>query len=320
MAQLYPWLEGVWKEWQDSLEADRFSNASILSVEDGLGAERLVELFSRAVMCSNYTTEACGFCHSCQLMSSGSHPDYHVIKPEKEGKAISVDQIRHCNRLAQESSQLAGLRLFIIEPAESMNESAANALLKTLEEPSGNCLFLLVTHRANLLLPTIVSRCQQWVVSNPDSSVVASWLSQQGVDGIPAYASHINNNAPLKTLDFVEQGNVASYQKLEHQLLEILKGQGDVLKLAKELAANPHCYLQWVWYLLTDAQKVHFGVSAPFFTPGSSALAQCLSYDVLYQQTINLSALIEQLREHPGLNSELLVLDWLFKFKEESCL
>lgn len=320
MAQLYPWLEGVWKEWQESLETDRFSNASILSVDDGLGAERLVELFSRAVMCSNYTTEACGFCHSCQLMNSGSHPDYHVIRPEKEGKAISVDQIRQCNRLAQESSQLAGVRLFIIEPAESMNESAANALLKTLEEPSGNCLFLLVSHRANLLLPTIVSRCQQWVVSNPASSEVTSWLAQQAVNNVPAYASHINNNAPLKALDFVEQGHVESYQKLEHQLLELLKGQGDVLKLAKELAVNPHNHLQWVWYLLTDAQKVHFSVSEPFFTPGSNALAQYLNYDLLYQQTINLSELIEQLREHPGLNCELLVLDWLFKFKEESCL
>lgn len=320
MAQLYPWLEGVWQEWKESLEANRFSNASILAIDNGLGADKLVEQFANAVMCSNYTTEACGFCHSCLLMKSGSHPDYHVIKPEKEGKAITVDQIRHCNRLAQESSQLAGLRLFIIEPAEAMNESAANALLKTLEEPSGNCLFLLVTHRANLLLPTIVSRCQQWAVSNPDSNIVTSWLAQQDVQGAPAYASHINNNAPLKTLEFVQQGHVERYQKIENQLIAQTQGQGDVIALAKELSANPHEYLTWVWYLLTDAQKVHFGVNESYFAPGAKALAQSVSYDVLYQQASGLSALIEQLREFPGLNSELLILDWLFKFNEESCL
>lgn len=320
MTQLYPWLESIWQEWQASLEADRFSNASILSVDNGLGAEKLVERFARSVMCSNYATEACGFCHSCQLMSSGSHPDYHVIKPEKEGKTITVDQIRHCNRLAQESSQLAGIRLFIIEPAESMNESAANALLKTLEEPSGNCLFLLVTYRANALLPTIVSRCQQWSITNPDSVSVANWLAKQQAKEVPAYAAHINNNAPLKALEFANQGNVEHYQQFEKQLIALAKGQGDVIKLAKELAANPTEYLPWLWYLLTDAQKVHFGLNEPFFTPGSGALAQCLSYDVLYQQALTLSALIEQLREHPGLNSELLILDWLFKFNEESCL
>jgi DNA polymerase-3 subunit delta' len=318
MDKLYPWSTQLWQEWQTSLEAGRFSNASMLIAEPGLGSEQLVDLFSRVVMCSNYDNEACGFCHSCQLMKSGSHPDFHIVKPEKEGKAITVEQIRHCNRQAQESSQLAGTRLFIIEPAEAMNESAANALLKTLEEPSGRCMFLLVTHRANGLLPTITSRCQQWHLASPDSKTVTDWLSIEAKGEIPVYAAHLNRNAPLSTLEFVEAGKTDVYLKLEAQLLDWVKGQGDALKLAKDIVAEPGA-LHWLWYLLTDAQKSHFGLDMPSFLPGSKPLAASVEYVALYQQTESLGHLIEQLREHSGLNGELLILDWLFKFNEETC-
>ncbi|NOI13364.1 DNA polymerase III subunit delta' [Vibrio hepatarius] len=320
MAQLYPWLDELWQEWRDSLDAGRFSNSAILTADYGLGHEQLVDAFSRAVMCSNYASEACGFCHSCQLMNSGSHPDYHVVEPEKEGKSITVEQIRHCNRQAQESSQLAGVRLFVIQPAEAMNESAANALLKTLEEPSSNCMFLLVTHRPSLLLPTITSRCQQWTLAAPNSATISEWIAQQDSVSVPPYAAHINNNSPLKTLAFAKEGEADTYQAIEQQLLQAVNGQGDVMKFAKELSANPAERLAWIWYLLTDAQKVHFGVDAPFFTPGAAQLAAVVSYTKLYEQAEALSSLIEQLREHTGLNSELLILDWLFKFNEETCL
>ncbi|MDA0118305.1 DNA polymerase III subunit delta' [Vibrio sp. T11.5] len=320
MNSIYPWLTDTWREWQASLESDRFSNAALLIAEKGLGAEQLVERFSGAAMCSNYASEACGFCHSCQLMQARNHPDFHIVKPEKEGKTITVEQVRECNRLAQESSQLSGVRLFIIEPAEAMNESAANALLKTLEEPSNSCMFLLVSHKAHRLLPTITSRCQQWHVVNPSSELLAQWLNEQVTLAIPAFAAHVNGNAPLKTQAFVEQGKIEKYHQIEKHFLEVTQLTGDSVKLAKELATSPSEYLQWIWFLLTDAQKSHFGVQMPYFTPGSKVLAAKLSYQLLYTQTTNLSQLLGQLREHTGLNSELLILDWLFKFNEESCL
>lgn len=320
MNELYPWLSPLWTEWQSNLQADRFSNAALLISEEGMGSERLVEHFSRAVMCQNYPAEACGFCHGCQLMESESHPDFHVVKPEKQGKAITVEQIRQCNRIAQESSQLSGLRLFVIEPAEAMNESAANALLKTLEEPSATCMFLLVTHRNNALLPTITSRCQQWHLTTPDSSLVASWLSEQANKPVPAYASHINGNAPLATLDFVNQDKVSQYLSIESQLIAHCQNQADVTKLAKELASEPTEYLSWLWYLLTDVQKVHYGLVMPFFTPGADQLAEVVGYQSLYVQAQELLKLSEQLRTHTGLNAELLILDWLFKFNGETCL
>ncbi|WP_341659956.1 DNA polymerase III subunit delta' [Vibrio sp.] len=319
MISTYPWLSSIWKEWQSSLEQDTFPNAVLLSSHLGMGTEVLVSIFTQAVMCSNYASEACGVCHSCQLMQASNHPDYHLIKPEKSAKSISVDQIRGCNRLAQESSQLSGKRIFIIEPAEAMTESAANALLKTLEEPSSTCIFLLISYQPHRLLPTVSSRCQRWQVTKPSAHEVADWLSQQVSFTIAPHIAHVNGNAPTTIQSFMDRGQEALYQQLEQSLLDILKHDGDLVALAKLLASSHEESLDWMWYILTDAQKVYFGLDAPYFSPIAKELIHYLSYEKLFQQTENLSKLTEQLREYSGLNSELLILDWLIKFNEEVC-
>lgn len=320
MSQLYPWLAPLWQQWQTQLEQQRFSNATLLIAKAGLGVDQLINRFSQAVMCSNYAAEPCGFCHSCQLMASNNHPDFHRVVPEKEGKAITVDQIRQCNRVAQESSQLAGYRLIVVEPAEAMNESAANALLKTLETPSEKCLFLLVATTASQLLPTITSRCQQWHAGEPDAAALTHWLSEQTEREVQPYTAHLNGNSPLKTLRFIEGKEQSRYQAMEQQLLAVTRQQGDVVKLAKDLATEAEQSLSWLWYLLTDAQKCHFGLTGPNMIPGAQAMAQQVSYNLLYTQSEALRELIEQLTAHSGLNRELLILDWLIKFNGEVCL
>ena len=320
MAELYPWLTSLWQQWQTHLDQDRFPNSTLLIAKSGLGADQLVRKFSRAVMCSNYASEPCGFCHSCQLMEAQNHPDFHLVVPEKEGKSISVDQIRNCNRLAQESSQLSGYRLIVIEPAEAMTESAANALLKTLENPAANCLFLLVASSASQLLPTVTSRCQQWHIHEPHTDELAGWLSLKTTQNVPVYTAHLNGYSPLKTLQFVEQDENNNYQTIEQQMIAIARQQGDIVKLAKSLAEDTQQSLNWLWYLLTDAQKVHFRLNVPTTLPGALVLAESVSYNMLYTQSEALRALIEQFRSHSGLNKELLILDWLIKFNGEVCL
>lgn len=320
MQPIYPWLNDAWRAWQERLKNQTFSAATLISAPAGVGALQLVEPFASALMCSAQDGEACGFCHSCDLMQSGNHPDYHVVQPEKEGRSISVEQIRHCNRLAQESSQLSGYRLIVIEPAEAMNESAANALLKTLEEPADKCVFVLVTTRISHILPTIVSRCQQISIAEPPARLVADWLSDSLEKTVPPYAVHIHGNAPLLTQAFVSDG-ISTYTELESQFIASL--QGDVsaaLSCAKSAATNPVQRLSWLWYLLTDAQKVQFGVHQVHFTPGCQQVADLMSFGQLQQQTERLAKLIEQLRAFTGLNSELLITDWLLKLNEEACL
>ncbi|NCO46640.1 MAG: DNA polymerase III subunit delta' [Vibrio sp.] len=319
---LYPWLAGYWLQWQTSLNNQQFPAASLLVSPSGLGAERLIEKLSAAVMCSHSHSEACGFCHSCELMKSGSHPDFHLISPEKEGKAITVDQIRQCNKLAQESAQLSGARFIVINPADSMNESAANALLKTLEAPGRNCFFLLVTSRINPLLPTIISRCQKTVLTPPSSEQVSHWLSEQTSQPVPPYAAHLNGYSPLNTLAFIQSGELAKYQAFEQNIAHCLTdASADISACVKQINEAPTQYLAWLWTMLTDTQKVQFGVVEQQQLPISLRLAKQISYPVLYRQTKALTRLMEELKTFSGLNSELLISDWLFNFNDEkTCL
>jgi len=321
MKHLHSWLQNAWQSWKLQLENNSFASATLLVSPPGLDTFQLAEQFARSLMCTTSPSDPCGFCHSCDLMQSGNHPDYHVVRPEKEGKAITIEQIRQCNRIAQESSQLSGYRLFVIEPAEAMNESAANALLKTLEEPSEKCVFILIAAKANILLPTIVSRCQQLSIAEPKPSVVTTWLQQEVGQEVPPFASHINGNAPVKTKTFIEEGGLEQYKDIEKAFISAL--QGDIaaaMHCVKKLNEAPAIRLTWLWYLLTDAQKVHFGIENRSFTPGCHTLSAQLSYVVLEQQSLSLATLIEKVRQFPGLNTELLITDWIFNFNEEACL
>ncbi|EPP22483.1 DNA polymerase III subunit delta' [Vibrio fluvialis] len=321
MQHIYPWLADAWQSWKQRLNEQSFASATLISAPAGLGTFQMAELFARALMCQTHSSEPCGFCHGCDLMQSGSHPDYHLVRPEKEGRTISVDQIRQCNRLAQESSQLSGYRLIVIEPAEAMNESAANALLKTLEEPAEKCVFVLLTSRINHLLPTIVSRCQQITVAEPSASLVAEWLAGELQQDVPAFASNIHGNAPLLTREFIASGGMKQYQELEAKFIQAI--QGDILsqlECAKLAASEPQSRLNWLWYLMTDAQKAHFSLAQNHMTPGCLAVAKACSFALLQQQTEALAKLSEQLRVFSGLNGELMITDWLLKFNEEACL
>lgn len=321
MNAVYPWLSEAWERWKQQLEHQRFASATLINAPHGVGAEQLIEKFSQALMCTTQRSEPCGFCHGCELMLSATHPDYHLVRPEKEGKSITVEQIRIANRLAQESSQLSGFRLIVIEPAEAMNESAANALLKTLEEPAEKCVFILLTHQVSRLLATIVSRCQQIIIPEPQPQAVMPWLTEQCQQSIPAFAAHIHGNAPLLTRAFILQGELQNYLAIEQQFVQALQGDiSSLLNCAKTISGQPLSGLRWLWYLLTDAQKTAFGVWQPYFTPQSQWLAQARSLSLLQQQTDSLAQLINQLQGFSGLNSELLIADWLFKFNEETCL
>ncbi|KQB09171.1 DNA polymerase III subunit delta' [Vibrio metoecus] len=321
MSALYPWLVPVWQPWQARLMAEKLSAATLIQAPESSGVENLVDYMARTLMCTSRQNEPCGFCHSCGLMQAGHHPDFHIIAPEKVGKSITVDQIRHINRIAQESSQLSGYRLIVINPADAMNESAANALLKTLEEPAADCVFILVTAHVHHLLPTIVSRCQKLMVTAPSTQLVLAWLQEQGITA-PAYALHLCADSPLKARAFMLEGGVEKYREIESQLVAAVAGDMSAqLKCISLIDADLMNHLDWIWCVLTDAQKIQFGVQEAYFTPASALLANRFHYHKLYAQTAALEALKEQLSQFTGLNSELLLLQWFNQFiTEETCL
>jgi DNA polymerase-3 subunit delta' len=316
---IYPWLEQTWRQWCQTVDHNLVSPATLFVVKEGMGESALVENAARSLLCV-HGSELCGYCHGCQLMDSQSHPDFHWVKPEKEGKAITVDQVRQINQLAYESSQFSGYRVIAIQPADSMNESAANALLKTLEEPPGQCCFILVTNCVDRVLPTILSRCRQLHVPEPDHDIVTAWLMRETSQSIPPYVIKLNDYAPIRALNFIQEQEIDKYLQLEQTFCHFLQEPLEYIHtLASLINEAPQVHLRWLWYLLTDAQKVQFQAIDQISLPGSTEVAQHISYIMLYQQYGELIKLLNQFVVHSGLNTELLIFDWLLKFQGASC-
>ncbi len=126
----------------------------------GSGRKKTAMMLIQALFCTALPDDACGNCPSCRKIESGNHPDIHHIAPLPDKRDISIDQLRELQHILSLRPYEAPRKVCIIDPAERMSVNAANSLLKTLEEPPGNALIILLTENAGMLLSTVRSRCQ----------------------------------------------------------------------------------------------------------------------------------------------------------------
>lgn len=182
MTAPFPWLQDHWNRFSALEAAGRLAQGLILAGPPGLGKLEFARRMGHLLMCQETSGRPCGRCKSCLLMAAESHPDVRVFSPEDNSRVIKVDQIRDLNEFILKTPQQGHRKLAILSPAEAMNLNAANALLKTLEEPSADALLVLVTHAPGQLLPTIRSRCQLWTFALPGEQEALSWLRQQLAD------------------------------------------------------------------------------------------------------------------------------------------
>ncbi|KFZ38615.1 hypothetical protein HR45_04105 [Shewanella mangrovi] len=169
-----PWLTSALTQLHQQQRDERLAHALLLPLPVADGGLVLAEQIVASCLCDNHTSPACGQCRACKLLAAGNHPDVYWLKAD--GHQIKVEQVRElCQSLAA-TAQQGGYRIAVIQQSERMNQAAANALLKTLEEPGRNTLLLLQTDIAGGLLPTITSRCQRVNVQPPTIDMVANWL------------------------------------------------------------------------------------------------------------------------------------------------
>ncbi|MGB0893559.1 MAG: DNA polymerase III subunit delta' [Parashewanella sp.] len=169
------WLKEAQQIFSSQLASDSVAHAQLLGLEAGYGAELLLNHFASLALCDKPSRgRPCGFCRACHLVEANNHPDLHIVKPD--GQQIKVDQIRHLCHSLVTTAQQGGRRVAIIYHSEKMNIAAANALLKTLEEPGDDTLLLLQTDTPSLLMPTISSRCQKINVHIPSKQQINVWL------------------------------------------------------------------------------------------------------------------------------------------------
>jgi DNA polymerase-3 subunit delta' len=229
MNNIFPWQDEVWQILTKNKAS--IGHALLLKGKKGIGKLGFARSLAKFLLCEDLSSESqvCGNCPGCRWFEQAGHPDFYMVEPEalselsgeikekvgsdnkdkisstklkkKPSKQISVAQIRSLSDVINMSSHRSGYKIVLIHPAEAMNVAAANALLKNLEEPPPQTLFILVTHRLHDLLPTIRSRCRQVAMPVPDFSLAINWLEQQGVKDAQASLAAVGY-APLAALEY----------------------------------------------------------------------------------------------------------------------
>jgi DNA polymerase-3 subunit delta' len=158
--QSIPGQERVKRILQNSLRTDKVSHAYIFNGQYGTGRKRMALAFAQALYCKVLPDDACGECLDCRKVEHGNHPDLHWVKPD--GASIKIEQIRELQKQFSYRAGASGLKMYVLENADTMTVQAANSLLKFLEEPTSHVVAILITENGQALLPTIRSRAQ-WV-------------------------------------------------------------------------------------------------------------------------------------------------------------
>ncbi|MFM1665585.1 DNA polymerase III subunit delta' [Aeromonas salmonicida] len=314
---MYPWLIPNWHALSQTAQAGRLGHAWLLLGDPGLGKEQLAERLARLHLCQQPDRgEPCGQCHSCQLFDKGHHPDLGTVTVDS--KTIGVEAIREiCARL-QNSAQLGRGKVVIIPDAERMTESAANALLKTLEEPAGDSLLLLIASQVSRLLPTILSRCHKHVCQLPTEGEAVRWLAEQGHQATLAQV-RICQGAPLRVLRYIEEQQDGKRRELLESFVSLPLTPTRATHVCSQLADETQVRLHWLQLFLCDALKTqagcgHHQLSMPDLAALSQQLAEGSSSEKLLEAEQQLVALKAACQPGQLSNPTIHLMNWLSRW------
>lgn len=246
IAQILPWQEPLVQQLVELKKRKKLPHALLIELQTSVDSIGFGWQLVSALLCESETaTRPCGECKSCHLMSANSYPDFTYTtlleneKTNKLNKDIKIDQIRKLIHQISLTNSLNAGKYALIYPAEKMNQSAANSLLKTLEEPSSDSTLVLLTHHSSRLPITIRSRCQKWSIPNPDKATSQQWLKQQGLEQsqIEGYLKLANDDAQL-ALEMAGDEYQLEYQNFSQLLERYLQDNIDAATLVNSLK-NP---------------------------------------------------------------------------------
>lgn len=304
-AQVFPWMQ---PQLAALLAGGPLPHALLLRGPQGIGKRDFARALAQSLLCATPAPGglACGECQSCrwfvqpgekdeQDTGAPAHPDYREVVPEalsadaadgddkdkekgekrKPSAEIRIEDIRELQDFISLSSHQGRGRVTVVYPAEAMNANAANALLKNLEEPPPGMHFLLVSHRPERLLPTILSRCRQVALAGPDAATAHAWLKTQGIkEELVLLSLAQSGQAPLAALELARQAGSAGEWWGERKAL--LDGMAvgargaelfDALGLAERLReCPPPRLLNWLQRWAHDLMLAEAG-GAPRYNP-----------------------------------------------------
>jgi len=318
-----PWLEAPARALRQRLREGTLPHALLIGAAAGLGGTELASGIVAAVAC--VTAEGpCGACDGCRRLAQDQHPDHRLVTrlvDEDTGrvrKEITVDQVRALIAELQLSSLLGGWKTAIVDPAEAMNRHAANALLKTLEEPPAATLLVLVSSRPDRIPPTLRSRCQGIAVPRPTTSAALAWLAAQQPRADWALWLAVAGGAPLAARDLAGSSFADQRSALARELLDLPEGRGDPVRLANQVIDHdPRRFVLWWSSVVRDLIVLHqVGAgrsSNPDLEPVLRNLGSRLHLTALHRFLTALqrsSAMLEDTTVNPALLLQGLLVAW----------
>lgn len=312
---IYPWLGAHWTFFMQRLESDKLAHAIMIEGPAGSGKKALANAMLARLLCRESLAFACGQCRSCKLLEGGAHPDFFHLHPDEDSVVIKVDQVRALIAKLDLTTSISERKLAYIHPAEAMNAAAANALLKSLEEPAGNAVLILVSDNPGRLPVTIRSRCQSIAVNQPDPGLVADWLAtstgkrgEQVRDALQAAGG-----SPLRAAQYLDSPELDEFAKVRQGLATALNRPGSVSVISGELnGLNPADLWRWLSICTVEVIKSIMVEQPVNWLPGKVNLHKRTLLQLQKQADIN-----RQLATTP-VRGDLLLQDWLIRWAEQA--
>ncbi|CCD29838.1 DNA polymerase III, delta prime subunit [Candidatus Glomeribacter gigasporarum BEG34] len=325
---IYPWQSDDWRRVQ-TLRA-RWPHALLLHGPAGIGKSSFARRLAASLVCETPLSggQPCERCMACHWSARGTHPDIRFVCPENKAESakgnatastgstaekarvqsaeIKIEQVRALIDFCSLSAHRGGRRVVVLAPAESLNAASANALLKTLEEPPPEVVFLLVCARPDILPATIISRCQRWPMHAPARADALVWLNSQGIHNAGEVLAAAGG-APLAARAGAQDPPASARRFMLDQLAA--GAQCDAFACGERLQKAPVSdVLGWLQRWLYDL-LAQYSARRPRYYPGEAeALKRCA-------QSLNTRQLLRYLRhvnaqravEHHPLNTRLVI-------------
>ncbi|MCU7960590.1 MAG: DNA polymerase III subunit delta' [gamma proteobacterium symbiont of Bathyaustriella thionipta] len=247
-SSILPWQQPLWQNIQQVRQRNRLPHALLLTGHAGIGKAQFAAALAAALLCEKPLADAtaCGQCTACKQRLAGTMPDYRVLPSDTEKKLIPVSDVRALIEWMAIRSDAGRPKTVIIHQAENMNRSAANALLKILEEPYSDSLIMLLTAAPQFLPVTIRSRCQNLAFSLPEFDTSLRWLEQQKITAA-AELLQMTEGAPLHALAFASSRLPEEIAALQTGFVGLLRQSSSPMQLAAEWEKQDlQRSLQWI--------------------------------------------------------------------------
>lgn len=302
------------------IKANELPHAVLFSGTEGIGKRHIAVELSRIILCFKDGEENCD-CPSCKAFGENSHPDFHSLCPTVKGKSSPSIRIEEVGELLKELSRLPLLsksRVALIDDADLMNDAASNRLLKTLEEPTGDIKFFLITKNRNKILPTILSRTMPVAFPALDEEIIVKLLTERGIrEDMAREAARLSFGSMKKAADLADGGGL----KIIDKCLSFLSAKLTYKTVFEMSEIYGKCdkseigaFLSALLLILRDIMLFHEGIAVNF------------KYDEnlirKYDQTLvfNLLSLTQEYEKRlpSNVNLKLFMEGYLLKFKKIS--